>query len=110
MGIAPARRRRSTSVASSVEGGAFFRPSVPAVTTVPASSSESLMLNGTPWSGPRGSLASAAAASASALSVSTCMAALIFGLMAAIRSRCAATNSRDETRRSRISRACWVAE
>ena len=71
----PWRRRRSSA------------PACPPSPRVPANSIESLMLNGTPCSGPRGSLASAAAASASALSASTPTAALIFGLIWAIRSR-----------------------
>ena len=75
IGMAPASRRRATSVASSLEGGAERRPTVPAVHTTPESSMESLTLNGTPHRGPvsppRASASSAARAAAGAGADST---------------------------------------
>ena len=114
MGMAPAWRRRATSVASAVEGAAFLRPNVPAVQRVPACSMESLTLNGTPCSGPRrvpaANSRSAAAASSSARSWSTSTAAFSAGFTAAICCRWAAISSREEIRRSRTRRACSRAE
>ena len=114
MGIAPASRSRRTRVASAVEGAAFLLPQVPAVQRAPACSIESLMLNGTPCKGPRkepaASSRSAAAASSSARSACASTAACSTGFTSAIRSRCAAINSREEITPSRTRRACSRAE
>ena len=108
--IAPAALIRATTVASR-SGTRSRQPTVPAVVRRPAVSSESLIVHGTPWSGPAGSprrslpSASRARSSASGASVTTALSA---GLTTSIRSRHARTTSTDDTSRSRISAANWV--
>ena len=91
MGMAPAPRKRATSVASAAAGGAPARPSVPAVETFPATSIESLTLKGTPCRGPvdwpQANAWSAVRAASMASSASTSTAAWIAGFTVQIRSR-----------------------
>ena len=98
--IAPAARIRATAVASA-SGTKSFRPSVPPVETMPSVSCESLMVIGTPCSGPndspRASAASAARASSIARSEASCTTALSLGLTSSMRRKCASTVSAAET-------------
>ena len=89
------------------------QPIVPAVVTTPAVSIESLIVNGTPWSGPTGSpraRASSAARARSRASAASRTTALIRGFTASIRARQASTTSRDETSRAEMARASHVAD
>ncbi|HUC24539.1 MAG TPA: hypothetical protein VMA73_17665 [Streptosporangiaceae bacterium] len=109
--IAPARFMRATLVAS-VSGMRPSKIGEPRWVSTPAVSNESLTVNGTPWSGPTfppaASSSSAALAASSAPSASVTM-ALMLGLVASMRSRCACTTSTDEAFPVRISSASPVA-
>ena len=99
IGIAPARRIRSTTGAS--EGAtALANAGTPQVVAHPATSILSLMVNGTPCRGPSASpaaaLRSASIASRRASSPRTFTTALTAGLTASIRRRCASITSTQE--------------
>ena len=112
IGIAPAARRCATAGASTA-GTASARGTTPWVVGEPATSTFSLTVIGTPWSGPAASpLArrrSASPAAWSASSPSTRTTALTRGPTASIRSRCACTTSRLDTRFSLIAAASSTA-
>jgi hypothetical protein len=101
----PASRRRATMGASA---GAICSAMAltPQVVAEPFTSTFSLIVNGTPASGPRRSPAasdlSMAAAAARAESPSVAVTALTAGLTSRMRARHASTTSLDVTRRSRI--------
>ena len=102
-GMPPARFMRPT-MTSSRSGRRLARAGTPLVVGEPTQSMFSLMLKGTPCSGPRSSCgaASATSAASSALSTSGTVTALTEGLTSSIRSRCAFTTSRLDTSPSRI--------
>ena len=106
--IAPAAFARWTTVASR-SGMKSLRPIEPPVVITPAVSSESLMVIGTPWSGPTGSpratASSARRASALASSARSCTTAFSAGCTASILVRQASTTSTDDTRPSRMADA-----
>ena len=105
---APAAFSRATTVASAA-GTKSRRPIVPQVDTVPAVSKQSLMVMGTPWSGPvdrpSASAASASRARSSASSASATT-AFSFGLNRSMRSRYRRTSSSLERSPFLISSAC----
>lgn len=105
--IAPAARIRATAGASSA-GTLSSRKRLPQVVRAPPTAIASLTVNGTPWSGPTGSLDSARLASARA----ACSKVAVMALQgsSAQRSRCAWTISTGETSRAAISSASRVAE
>ena len=106
--IAPASFARRTTVASR-SGTKLARPVEPPVEIIPAVSSESLIVIGTPWSGPTGSpratAASARLASARAASARSCTTAFSAGFTASILARQASTTSPEDTRPSRMAAA-----
>src|SRR5689334_18918619 len=78
-----------------------------------AVSNESLIVNGSPCSGPRSSpraCSSSARRAASRTTSTRRTTALIAGLTASIRARTALTTSTEERRPSRMSLASWVAD
>ncbi|CAB5682697.1 Uncharacterised protein [Delftia tsuruhatensis] len=108
IGMAPAARTLSTN-GESCRATASLRAGTPHVLATPFRSMLHLMETGTPCSGPRGSplatARSAASAAASASSRRTWTTALSFGLTAEMRSRCACTTSREDTRRAAMALA-----
>src|ERR1044071_1656732 len=107
MMIAPAARNFSTK-AESFSGSQSLRIFEPPVVRTPAVSNMSLIVTGTPWSGPRywprPMASSAFLASALAGSRSTVMKALSFDSTCSNRSRAAPTASVDETSRAAMRR------
>ncbi len=119
IGIPPAALTRSTVIASR-GGKASAKAATPWVVAYPKRSMFSLIVNGTPWSGPSLSpppapapkpgsscsetARSAASAAANAASAISTVMAFNRGLTSAIRSRCASTTSRLET--SLVSMRC----
>jgi hypothetical protein len=89
-GMAPASRRRAT-IGASVEAICLARAATPQVVAEPATSMFSLMVNGTPASGPSDAPAatarSTAAAAARASSASVTVTALMAGLTSSMRAR-----------------------
>ncbi|MCX6630191.1 MAG: hypothetical protein NTW28_21445 [Candidatus Solibacter sp.] len=98
--IAPAARKRATTVASR-EAGVNGRSTAPTRVARPAISKLSFTVTGTPRSNPRVPPASNARAVARASSASTVTNALIDGLRFSIRRRCASTSSSGEISPSR---------
>ncbi len=111
-GMPPAALNRVTAVAS-LSGTYVSKSFEPRLVGTPAVSNASLIEKGTPCSGPRtaprATAASAASAAFSAAASIKVTIALIFGLTAAVRSRCACTTSRDETCLLRMRAASRVA-
>ena len=111
-GTAPAAFMRSTTGASTV-AAASASACKPCVVAWPATSMFSLIVNGTPASGPRGSpaarAASIAAAAASEISGIVRVTALTVGLTASMRSRWAWTSSTELTSPDFTAAACSVA-
>ena len=107
-GIAPASFIRSTTGAS-WDGIASAIAGTPWVVGEPTQSIFSLMVKGTPCSGPDAGEASAWSAASSAESASTRVTAFTAGLTTSIRLRCDSTTSRLETSFLRISSASSVA-
>ena len=106
-GIPPALFMRST-IAASRSGSVFAKAGTPWVVGEPTQSMFSLMVNGTPSSGPVRSAAgtaSAASAPSRALSSVRWTTALTAGLTSSMRARCASTTSRLDTSPDRMSSA-----
>ena len=105
IGIAPARRIRSTT-GESAAGTASASAGTPQFVADPARSMFCFTVNGTPCSGPRVSspatAASAARAAALASSARTSVTAFNAGFTASIRARWASTTSADDTSRREI--------
>jgi hypothetical protein len=109
--IAPAFFMRATLVAS-VSGTRPLKIGEPRCVSTPAVSNESFTVNGTPCRGPTSTpteSASSAAFAASRAPSASVTTALIVGLVASMRSRCARTTSTEDTSRVRISSASFVA-
>ena len=109
MMIAPASRRTVTIAASRVARTAA-RPTTPKVVASPAMSRFSFTETGRPWSGPRRGSLSARSASASARSRKTWVKAFSARSCCSMRSRCAATTSREESSLRAISRHSSAAD
>lgn len=107
--IAPAPRRRRTTSASSSQtwSASSFEPFGE---RMPATAIGSLTVNGTPWSDPRTSAASAATASSRAASSRGRTSALISGSRSAMRAACASKSSIGDSSRLRTARAIQAAD
>ena len=109
---APARARlRATGESSGAM--TLASPTTPFGVACPAWSTFSLMVTGTPWSGPGAAPArnasSRASARSCALSRSSTVTAFKSGLTASIRSQCASTTSRQDSRPERVAAAVSTA-